>query len=378
MAYKFNKEWKANGGTIFPDYIYIVRDTTHLISATFEDLSVNQSTGYCHITSVVVYVLTERTKVFSIISKSILSHVLPMDKRCLFYVVKKRYNPSSSFRPIRSYIKKSKESDGVYVGSSVKNITPPGFFLQILGTLYNCFHLCQMKKPTCDLPTYKNFKISKTDSKAHAKISKRLNRYPYVKTYANQVNLYLQSADVYKKYMEKFEDHLEKKAKRRSKRKLNNQTQLNSEAEVLLKQKKKFREIETAITKIDILSESSTTSKSLDVYDFLVSGDTATSSETSVDIVAPSVTTTNTPVSSNSIKTSEGINIRDIIHNAAVILHSKYQNNENLTSSELKTMACGLSSILDINSDEVNGSQQSLFDEVLWKKIYSKYKKSTN
>jgi hypothetical protein len=173
-----------------------------------------------------------------------------------------------------------------------------------------------------------------------AKISKRLNRYPYVKTYANQVNLYLQSADVYK-YMEKFEDHFEEKAKRRSKRKLNNQTQLNSEAEVLLEQKKKFREIETAITKIDILSESSATSKSHDVYDFLVSGDTATSSGTSVDIVAPSVTTTNTRVSSNFIKTSEGINIRDIIHNAAVILHSKYQNNKNLTLSELKTMACG-------------------------------------
>ncbi|KAG1465757.1 hypothetical protein G6F56_004824 [Rhizopus delemar] len=170
--------------------------------------------------------------------------------------------------------------------------------------------------------------------------------------------------------MEKFEDHLEKKTKRRSKRKLNNQTQLNSEAEVLLKQKKKFRKIETAITKIDILSESSTT-KSHDVDDSLVSGATATS----VAIGAPSVTTTNIPVSSNSTKTSKGINIRDIIHNAAVILHSKYQNDENLTSSELKTMACGLSSILDINSDEVNGSQQSLFDEVLWKKIYSKYTK---
>lgn len=56
--------------------------------------------------------------------------------------------------------------------------------------------------------------------------------YPYIKNYANQVKLYLE-------YLEKFEAHLEKRAKRRLKRRLNTRTLLNTEAEVLLSQKKK-------------------------------------------------------------------------------------------------------------------------------------------
>lgn len=61
-------------------------------------------------------------------------------------------------------------------------------------------------------------------------------RYPYVKKkYANRVKLCLE-------YLEKFEVRLEKRAKRRLKRTLNTQTLLNTEAEVLLSQKKKVNQ----------------------------------------------------------------------------------------------------------------------------------------
>lgn len=72
---------------------------------------------------------------------------------------------------------------------------------------------------------------------------------------------------------------------------------------------------------------------------------------------------------------TKNVNVRDTIHDAAINLHTRYQNEESLSLSELKTMTCRLPSVSDIDSDEAKGSQQLLFDEVLWKKIFSKYTK---
>lgn len=76
-----------------------------------------------------------------------------------------------------------------------------------------------------------------------------------------------------------------------------------------------------------------------------------------------------------SAATPSGINICSVIQNAAVFLHGKCHLGENLKSSQLITMACGLSCILDINSDEAYGSQRLLFSKDIWGKVCVKYTK---
>jgi hypothetical protein len=244
-----------------------------------------------------------------------------------------------------------------------------------------------MKKPICNSTSYKSFTVSKNDARKHkiytlftelaleewsnldtlvkkdtqsfdgaesikrfknalAAISQNLNRYPYVQKYATQVKQYLETDRVNNDYLAKFQEHYDKKASRRSKRKLNNETRLLSESEVLLQQKKQRLKVQSKIVCVEASLESPA----------------ASSSSSSETLAEPSSST-------------RGINIHNIIHDAAVALHVRYQKSEKLTPNQLKTMACGLSSILDINSDEMNGSQQLLFDEALWKKIYSKYTK---
>ncbi|KAI8061965.1 hypothetical protein BDF21DRAFT_467096 [Thamnidium elegans] len=133
--------------------------------------------------------------------------------------------------------------------------------------------------------------------------------------YANQVLQYLESS-----------------VKRRSKRRLDSQTELNSEAKVLLKKKKEFIRIETTM---DNLSESS---KSVygNASSFSSPSVTAVSSDATdvsfgITAVSSGATTATTSFSetsdvaglSSTTSTSPNINIRDTIRDAAVILHGK-------------------------------------------------------
>lgn len=225
-----------------------------------------------------------------------------------------------------------------------------------------------MKEPTCNLPAYQNFKISQKDSRTYAinqvfcelelndwtdlnslialdaksfageqslkkykdslhKISQSLTRYPFVQGYAEQVRNYLQSLPVEREYLKKFEEKLDKRAKRRSKRKLNTQTQLNSEAEVLLAKKRKLLQIHKAIKDIDSLLESSSASAAgpSNTAGAGNSAGTASAAHT-VDIDNLTGTTDLIFAShASSFRSSEIVSMRNVIYNAAVVTHQKYQ-----------------------------------------------------
>lgn len=120
----------------------------------------------------------------------------------------------------------------------------------------------------------------------------------------------------------------------------------------MLKKKKLLKRIETEIANLDKPSFSD---------DIFSSG--AISSRAPVFTTSSSGATSATVGMSPVPTTSSDMNIRDTIHDAAIALQNFYQKGVSLTSSQLETMSCGLSYILDTGSDKVNGSQQTLFSD---------------
>ncbi|RCI00033.1 hypothetical protein CU098_011454, partial [Rhizopus stolonifer] len=170
-------------------------------------------------------------------------------------------------------------------------------------------------------------------------VSSFLCRYPHVQTYASKVERYLKTPSVKEQFESLYNDRYEEEKIKKNKQRLNRQTCLISQSEVMLENQSSLLELERQLRNT-------------------VSGSILEST--------PLLTTT---CSAN----TEIRNIKEIIFSHAKGLHQLYQHGDDLSTEQLEAMSKGLSCILDLGEPEKEGTLRYLFSDDLWTKLTAKY-----
>lgn len=217
-------------------------------------------------------------------------------------------------------------------------------------------------------------KIIAADSSASLKkytdsldvISQKLVRHPYVQGYAFRIKKYLKKDHVRASYYQKFESEQQKAEIQRSKKRLNHTNQLLSHAELTFESTVNLSEVNKRIklVKESVGGESSTNASIEEAIDAeaeetYISGDFALV-ENDKDAEDANI--------SNNRK-----NVQSVIYGAGKELHRQYKAGSNLNFTQMKTMKCGLSNIIDLSEQNVQSSQRSLFSPEVWAKLVKKY-----
>lgn len=170
-------------------------------------------------------------------------------------------------------------------------------------------------------------------------VSSCLCRHPQIQTYASNVERYLKTPSIKKQFEALYNDKCDEEKIKKNKRKLNRQTRLISQTEVMLEDRNNLLELEGQLSNTESYSASKLTSL---------------------------------PTTSSSAKI-EMRNVKEIIFNHAKELHRLYQRGDDLSTEQLEAMSKGLSCILDLSEPEKEGTLRCLFSDDLWTKLIAKY-----
>ncbi|KAG2201163.1 hypothetical protein INT46_007630 [Mucor plumbeus] len=181
-------------------------------------------------------------------------------------------------------------------------------------------------------------------------ISSCLCRHPQIQIYASKVERYLKTPSIKKQFEALYNGKCDEEKIEKNKRRLNRQTRLISQSEVILEDRNSLLELEGQLSSTESCSTPELTSLP------------TTSS-------APELTSL---LTTSSAKT-EMRNIKEIIFNHAKELHHLYQRGDDLSTEQLEAMSKGLSCILDLGEPEKEGTLRSLFSDDLWTKLIAKY-----
>ncbi|CEP12078.1 hypothetical protein [Parasitella parasitica] len=168
-------------------------------------------------------------------------------------------------------------------------------------------------------------------------VSSCLCRHPQVQTYASKVERYLKTPSIKKQFEALYNDKCDEEKIEKNKLKLNRQTRLISQSEVMLEDRNSLLELEGQLSN----TESSS---------------------------APELTSLPTTSSAK----IEMRNIKEIIFSHAKELHRLYQRGDDLSTEQLEAMSKG-HCILDLGEPEKEGTLRCLFSDDLWTKLTAKY-----
>jgi hypothetical protein len=156
------------------------------------------------------------------------------------------------------------------------------------------------------------------------------------------VERYLKTPSIKKQFEALYNGKCDEEKIEKNKRRLNQQTRLISQSEVILEDRNSLLELEGQLSSTESYSAPKLTSLP------------TTSS-------APELTSLLTTSSAK----IEMKNIKEIIFNHAKELHHLHQRGDDLSTEQLEAMSKGLSCILDLGEPEKEGTLRSLFSDDL-------------